>query len=407
MAPDDENPVPTRKAVRTPGVYIEDVPRLAALHIEALPRTVIAFVGECNEGPVGEPVTVTSAAEHHARFGPSLDARRPLGHAVDLFFANGGASALVVRTEGPDVVEGMHALDGTGCTVLVLPGITTEDTEQVTEALASASAYSAVLLLDLPHGPWEAAQGHLAGVGAHRERAAAYHPWVVVDGVAVPPAGAVAGVIARTDRERGVWKAAAGQNAQVHGIAGLTEEVDRGGGEAMMLAGVNELRDFGEQGVLVWGVRTLAATALAEPQQRYLPMRRLLDHVQRSVQEALAGMVFEDGGDEDLWLRIRSGVEAFLDGLWRAGALQGQQPRSAYYVQCGLGQTMTAQDVANGQVIVEWGMAISRPAEFAVSRCIGETEKNLDRVLGHARRVDRVLLFDEADALFGRRTEGD
>lgn len=400
-----------------------------ALRIEALPTTVVAFVGECDAGPVGEPITVASAAEHHDRFGSSLDSERPLGHAVDLFFANGGVSAVVVRTEGADVVEGVQTLGGTGCTLLVLPGLTSEDTAQVTAALRWCSAHSAVLLLELPHGSWEAAQDDLAAIAAHRERAAVYHPWVVVDGVAVPPAGAVAGVIARTDGERGAWKAAAGTSARLHGIDGLTEGVDQRADETMMLAGVNELRSHGGQGAFVWGARTLASTASTEPQLRYLPTRRLMDHVGRSVRAALAGVVFEGGGG-DLWQRIRRAVESFLDGLWRAGALQGERPRSAYYVRCGLGQTMTEQDVTDGRVIVEWGMAVSKPAEFAVSRVtlssalvaretpgqglgpvvsrhIGETEQNLGRVLGRAGRSDRVLLFDEADALFGRRTEGD
>lgn len=397
--------------------------------IEPLPTAVVAFVGACDTGPAGEPVTVTSADDYHAQFGPSLDADRPLGHAVDLFFANAGeaATAVVVRTDGSDVEAGVHALDGTGYTVLVLPGVSTAHTDQVRAALERCAAYTAVLLLDLPSGPWISAQDDLDEITAHRERVAVYHPWVVVDGVSLPPAGAVAGVIARTDRERGVWKAASGTSARLRGIDGLTEEVGQQVGDAMTLAGVNGLRDFGSQGHLVWGVRTLASTATRLPEERYLPPRRLVDHVRRSVEAGLAGVVFEDD-NPGLWTQVRLLVDEFLGGLWRAGALQGTKPEHAYFVQCGLGQTMTEQDVTDGKVIVRWGLSVSKPAEFAVgavtlasavisrelvahplgpvvSRYIGETEKNLARSLEQAGRVARVLIFDEADAIFGRRTE--
>lgn len=398
--------------------------------IEPLPTAVVAFVGACEDGPVGEPVTVTSADDYHAQFGSSLDPERPLGHAVDLFFANAGdeaTSVLVVRTDGPDVVDGVRALDGTGYTVLVLPGVTTQHNDAVRSALERCSAYAAVLLLDLPNGPWISAQHDLDAITAHRERVAVYHPWVVVDGVNLPPGGAVAGVIARTDRERGVWRAAGGTSAQLHGIAGLAETVDQQVGDAMTVAGVNGLRDFGRQGHLVWGVRTLASTTTRVPEERYLPPRRLVDHVRRSVEAGLAGVVFEDD-NPGLWAQVRLVVDEFLGGLWRAGALQGTKPEEAYFVQCGLGQTMTEQDVADGKVIVRWGLSVSRPAEFAVStvtvasavisrellahplgpvvsRYIGETEKNLARSLEQSGRVARVLFFDEADAIFGRRTE--
>lgn len=397
--------------------------------IQALPTAVVAFVGMCDAGPVGEAVTVTSAHGYHAQFGPSLGADRPLGHAVDLFLANAGAatSAVVVRTEGTDVEAGVRALDGTGYTVLVLPGVTTAHTDQVRAALERCAAYGAVLLLDLPNGPWISAQTDLDAITAHRERVALYHPWVVVDGVSLPPTGAVAGVVARTDRERAVWKAPGGTSARLHGIDGLTEAVGQQVGDAMTVAGVNALRDFGTQGQLVWGVRTLASTATGLPEERYLPPRRFVDHVRRSVESGLAGVVLMDD-NPGLWTQVRLLVDEFLGGLWRAGALQGTKPEEAYFVQCGLGQTMTEQDVADGKVIVRWGLSVSKPAEFSVStvtlasavisrellaqplgpvvsRYLGETEKDLARSLEQAGRVARVLIVDEVDAIFGRRTE--
>jgi hypothetical protein len=322
----------------------------------------------------------------------------------------------------------VHALEGSGFTILVVPGLTIEHRDQVTAALERCAAYSAVLLLDLPDGPWVAAQDDLSSVSDHRDRVAAYHPWVVVDGVHLPPAGAVAGLLSRTDHELGVWKAPAGSRAQLQGVDALAEQVSQEVGDALTVAGVNAIRDFGSRGLLVWGVRTLASTTTQEPHHRYLPMRRLLDYVARSVGAGLGAVAFETN-DAGLWARVRLAVESFLLALWRQGALQGTKPEDAYYVRCGRGQTMSDDDLAHGRLIVEWGMAVLKPAEFVIMRLalatgtvahqalspqpelarvvstyIGETEKNLTRLF-ELERSDRIVFFDEADALFGKRTE--
>lgn len=141
-------------------------------------------------------------------------------------------------------------------------------------------------------------------------------------------------------------------------------------------------------------------------------MRRLQDHVARSVGAALGGVAFECN-DAGLWARVRVAVEDFLVELWRQGALQGATPEEAYYVRCGRGQTMTDADLAEGRLVVEWGLSAMKPAEFVVmrlsltvvSKYIGETEQNLARLVKGAQRREAVLHFDEADALFGQRTE--
>ena len=405
-------------------------PSAAGAPIRALPTSVTGFVGAADSGPVDTPVTVTSAADFHATFGPSLGADRPLGHAVDLFFANGGTSAVVVRAAGPspehlvpqEGTGGVHALDGSGVTVLVLPGLTAAHHAQVSVALSRCAAYGAVLLLDLPPGPWgpgtEAAVQQLSD---HRERAAAYHPWVVTGGVTVPPSGAVAGVVARTDAERGVWKAPAG--VELRGVDGLVETLDARETDRLTQAGVNVLRELPGRGRLVWGARTIAGAQTAEPALRYLPVRRLTDHVLGSL---TAGLRFVEGEPNDaaLWARVRQLTEAFLHDLWRRGGLQGAKPEQAYGVRCGLGETMTEADVLAGQVVVSVWLAPVRPAEFdvhtlrlqaglppasgpvardavvagkapvlavdlgrVVSRYIGETEKNLARLFDRRRAV--------------------
>lgn len=431
--------------------------------IQRLPTSVTGFVGAAVAGPVDTPVTVTSAGHYHATFGPSLDADRPLGHALDLFFANGGRSAVVVRAAGPAPEQlvpahgpgGVHALAGCGVTVLALPGLTASHTEQVRVALERCATDRAVLLLDLPPGPWTPATGAmLARVNAHRERAAAYHPWLLSGGVAVPPSGAVAGVIASTDAERGVWKAPA--NVALAAVDGLVELVGQAQGEELRQAGVNAIREFPGRGLRVWGARTLVGGEPGEPAARYLNVRRLTDHVVTSL---AAGLTFvqDEPSDVALWRRVRVLTEDFLQGLWRQGALPGSTPEQAWFVRCGAGETMTQADVDAGVVVLQWGMATVRPAEFdvhslrlsslrageradqlaldeepregvrdersrsavrrerppvlevdlgrVVSRYIGETEKNLRRLFDRAEESGEVLLFDEADALFGTRSQ--
>ncbi|MBB1511313.1 phage tail sheath subtilisin-like domain-containing protein [Tessaracoccus sp. MC1627] len=432
--------------------YIEEIPSGTA--IQPLPTSVTGFVGACSQGPVETPVTVTSPGEYHATFGPSLGADQPLGHAVDLFFANGGTSAIVVRAAGPapeqlvpvDGASGLNALEDSGVTVLAIPGLTAAHHQHVTAALTFCAAHRSVLLLDLPAGPFDAvARATVQQTGPYRERAAAYHPWLVVGGVQVPPSGAVAGAISRSDAERGVWKAPA--NIALHGIDGFTEALGEEAGELLTQEGVNALREFPGRGRLVWGARTLAGAQSIEPPKRYLSVRRLTDHVLASIAAGLGFVVFEPN-DVPLWVQVRTTVENFLFDLWRQGALQGTKPEHAYGARCGLGQTMTQADVEAGRLILEVFIATVRPAEFdvhrltlqtqapgepadgdtqpfglvgrrridaqtvrtvdlsrVVSRYIGETEKNLAEVFDAAERAGQVLLFDEADALFGGRSD--
>ena len=432
--------------------YIEEIP--SGTPIQPLPTAVTGFVGACGQGPVDTPVTVTSPGEYHSIFGPSLGADQPLGHAVDLFFANGGTSAIVVRAQGPapeqlvpvDGASGLQALEGSGVTLLAIPGLSAAHHQQVSAALTFCAAHRAVLLLDLPAGPFDAVtRATVQQTGPHRERAAAYHPWLVVGGVQVPPAGAVAGAISRSDAERGVWKSPA--NVALYGIDGFTEALGEEASEVLTQEGVNALREFPGRGRLVWGARTLAADQSTEPAQRYLSVRRLTDHVLGSLATGLEFVVFEPN-DEPLWLRVRAMTENFLNGLWRAGALQGTKREHAFGARCGLGVTMTQADLEAGRVILEVFLATVRPAEFdvhhltfqtqasggaatagdtqtlrtgglsevaaslhrvdlaqVVSRYIGETEKNLAELFDAAERSGAALQFDEADALFGRRTE--
>jgi uncharacterized protein len=183
----------------------------------------------------------------------------------------------------------------------------------------------------------------------------------------LPPSGAMAGIYASVDSNRGVWKAPA--NVSVNSVNGISEFIDDSIQENLNVdpnAGksVNAIRPFTGKGIIVWGSRTLAGN---DNEWRYVPVRRFFSFVEESCKKSTSWAVFEPN-DANTWARIRGQVDNFLNNLWRRGALAGAKPEHAYYVNCGIGITMTAQDILEGRLIIEVGMAAVRPAEFIVLR---------------------------------------
>ena len=185
--------------------------------------------------------------------------------------------------------------------------------------------------------------------------------------VILPPSAAMAGIYARVDRERGVWKAPA--NVGVMSVIGPVEKITDEQQENLNIdvtAGksINAIRAFTGKGTLVWGARTLAGN---DNEWRYVPVRRLFITVEESVKKASAFAVFEPNV-QLTWLKVKGMIESYLYGLWQKGALAGASSGDAYYVNVGLGTTMTPQDVLEGRMIVEIGIAAVRPAEFIILR---------------------------------------
>ena len=185
--------------------------------------------------------------------------------------------------------------------------------------------------------------------------------------VTLYPSGAMAGVYAAVDRDRGVWKAPA--NVSLASVLSPTVEVTNDEQEGLNVdatAGksVNAIRTFSGKGVLVWGARTLAGN---DNEWRYISVRRLFNLIEESTKKASAFAVFEPN-DASTWLKVKSAIDSYLYGLWQQGALTGSKPDSAYFVNVGLGSTMTSQDVLEGRMIVEIGVAAVRPAEFIILR---------------------------------------
>jgi len=180
----------------------------------------------------------------------------------------------------------------------------------------------------------------------------------------LPCSGAVAGIYAKTDRLRGVWKAPA--NVSVTDVVGPVVKINDADQADLNVhptgKSVNAIRTFAGKGTLVWGARTLAGN---DNEWRYVPVRRFFNMAEESIKKSTEAFVFEPN-DANTWVRVRAMIENFLTLQWRAGALAGGKPEQAFFVKVGLGETMTAQDILEGRMIVEIGMAVVRPAEFII-----------------------------------------
>jgi phage tail sheath protein FI len=178
------------------------------------------------------------------------------------------------------------------------------------------------------------------------------------------PCGMIAGVMARTDSQRGVWKAAAGIDASLNGVAGLQVEMTDLENGLLNPLGINCLRSFPVYGRVVWGGRTLRGADAAADEYKYLPVRRTALFLEESLYRGLKWVVFEPN-DEPLWSQIRLNVGAFMNNLFRQQAFQGKTPQEAYFVKCD-GETTTQNDINLGIVNILVGFAPLKPAEFVI-----------------------------------------
>ncbi len=199
--------------------------------------------------------------------------------------------------------------------------------------------------------------------------AALYYPWIKVENpigvngdaeVFIPPSGHIAGVWARTDETRGVWKAPA--NDTIRGCLDVAYAVTQNEQAVLNPIGINCIRPFGTRGIRIWGARTLAS----DSDWRYINVRRLFNMVEKTIADGTQWAVFEPN-DVALWEGIKRTLNAFLRGLWSAGALFGQSVDQAFYVKCDA-ETNPPESIDQGLLIVEVGIAPVKPAEFVVFR---------------------------------------
>jgi uncharacterized protein len=354
--------------------------------IHGVPTSIAAFLGEAERGPT-TPQLVTSVREYQQLFGGASGPDRYLPDAVAGFFVNGGQRLYVARIvpkggeqggvpdaadfaggEADDPVQGLRALD--------------------------APEYSDVSLVYAPHPPAHSAdiaRTIIEHCERHRFRfaivdcdktvdlnalavperwrsshAALYAPWIAVADPAaavfrvVPAGGAVAGIYARTDLERGVFNAPA--NQEVRGAVGMHVAINDLQQDALNDRGINVIRQFPNRGILVWGARSLAS----DPEWKYVSVRRYFIFLERSIVEGASWVVFEPN-DDRLWNRVKDTIRLFLRSEWRRGGLQGRTEDEAFFVKCDR-TTMTEDDILNGRLNIEVGFAPLKPAEFVVIR---------------------------------------
>jgi len=216
----------------------------------------------------------------------------------------------------------------------------------------------------------EEAQTFVTSVTKKSSYAAVYFPWlkatdptgVLADPIALPPSGYVAGMYAKIDAKRGVWKAPAGTEANIGGAVGLMKNIIDAEQDTLNPIGVNVIRSFPASGIVIWGTRTLATQS--NPEYRYVPVRRTAVFLEQSIYNGIQWAVFEPN-DEDLWASLRLNINAFMLLQFRNGAFQGRTPNDAFFVKCD-NQTTTQADIDAGIVNILVGFAPLKPAEFVV-----------------------------------------
>ncbi len=256
--------------------------------------------------------------------------------------------------------------------LLVIPGETTPATLALLEtycadhrAFLIADCAETATLTTLQTGP----DSTLTGVEG--TNAAFYFPWVTApDPLSqnlpsqYPPSGFVAGIYARTDGTRGVWKAPAGTEATLTGATGVTVPLNDNENGILNPQAVNCIRNFSVYGTIVWGARTLQGNDQVGSQWKYIPVRRTALFIEESLYRALKWAVFEPN-DNPLWAELRLNVGSFMQTLFQQGAFQGLTPADAYFVKCD-NETTTQNDINLGIVNIVVGFAPLKPAEFVV-----------------------------------------
>lgn len=299
-----------------------------------------------------------------------------LGEGVEsgAFFLEGGSDGSVSKINagtfigedgGPGKRTGLQSfIENNNVSMLAIPGITTP------EVIVSLVGHcenlkSRFAVIDMPAEMYKTSDliGYRGMIDS--TYAAMYHPWIEVFDRSsnksdyIPPSGAVMGIYSRTDQTRGVHKAPANE---VVFCTGLKTNYTKDEQDMLNPEGINLIRALPGQGIRVWGARTASSNNAF----KYVNVRRLFIYVEESIKANTNWVVFEPN-DATLWHRVELSITGFLDGLWRNGMLAGDSPATSYFVEIGP-STMSKDDITNGRLICNIGIAPSRPAEFVIFR---------------------------------------
>lgn len=275
------------------------------------------------------------------------------------------AGTFIGQDNGPGRRTGIQAfLENDVVSMMAVPGITMPDVivSLIAHCENTASRFA---VIDMPRDMTDTKELIQYREMVDSTYAAMYHPWLqgfdrsTSKSGYFPPSGAVMGVYARTDISRGVHKAPANETVA---CSGLNIHFTKGEQDILNPAGVNLIRAMPGQGIRVWGARTAGSNSAF----KYVNVRRLFIYVEESIKANTSWVVFEPN-DATLWTRVNITISAFLNTLWRSGMLAGSSPEESYFVEIGP-STMTNDDILNGRLICNIGIAPSRPAEFVIFR---------------------------------------
>ena len=282
------------------------------------------------------------------------------------------AGTFIGRDDGPDGRTGIQSfLENDRVNIMAVPGVT------IPEVMAALVAHcentkSRFAVLDMPKDQYKTEDLiNYRGI-IDSTYAAMYHPWIQVFDRGsnktdfVPPSGAVMGVYSRTDIARGVHKAPANETIF---CSGLKVNYTKDEQDILNPEGINLIRMIPGEGIRIWGARTASSNSAF----KYVNIRRLFIFVMESIKASTNWVVFEPN-DNTLWQRVSLTITSFLDGLWRTGMLSGGSPGEAYFVEIGP-TTMSMDDIRNGRLICNIGIAPSRPAEFVIFRLTQHTSE--------------------------------
>lgn len=327
-----------------------------------------------------ELVKITLAASKDN--GNPVEAILGKGNASGFFTLEGGSDGTISKVNagtfigednGPGKRSGIQSfLENNNVSMLAIPGVTIP--EVVVALIAHCeNLKSRFAVLDMPKEMSKTADLIQYRNMIDSTYAAMYHPWIQVYDRSnsqpgyIPPSGAIMGVYSRTDTSRGVHKAPANETVF---CTGLKVNYTKGEQDILNPEGINLIRDLPGQGIRVWGARTASSNSAF----RYVNVRRLFIFVEESIKANTSWVVFEPN-DASLWQRVRLTIASFLDSMWRNGMLAGSTPDEGFFIEIG-STTMTKDDIMNGRLICNIGIAPSRPAEFVVFRVTQHTAES-------------------------------
>lgn len=338
------------------------------------------FVGQAQQGPLDQPVEVHGYAQFVATFGASTAglANPYLAPSAAAFFANGGQTLWVVRTAGADDAEligvdggpgartGLQALlDVDSLGAVAIPGATSAAVQAALVSQAEAMRYRLAVLDPVSATDPDAVTTQRSGLASADGYAALYFPWVVASpagsSLTLPPSGFVSGILARTSPPVAPAGTTAGAVLTATDVSYVVSSALQ---NTLNPLGIDAIRSFPGQGVLVFGARTLATN----PDWRYVAVRRSAFALEKSIGRGTAWCL-QEPNDETLWSQLRSDVTDFLVARWREGWFQGITTTEAFFVRCDA-TTMTQADIDEGRTVMLVGFAPLQPAEFVILRIV-------------------------------------